>query len=398
MCLFYHTQKKSNGLVHFGGAQLSKYYFRMKLQNKILVIEDDPIQSKLIHNILSSKNYDVCVANNGALGIQKAFEYNPDLILCDINMESIDGYQVYNVLKESSLIDHIPFIFISGNSDLGDIRFGLDLGADDYFAKPFNAEALVQAVAKRLCRFKKLKEAGKREFKALFQLSPDGIFLFDENVIFDANPALIHILGLKSDNLTSYSIKDIIDTTSFHTVEERINRCSKGLLNSFSEMVFLRSEGKKKTEVKLFISVYEKFTGYSLMIGLVTLYKSKQDAEGFDIEVLKALNKENVVATELLGKQLTDVFKRQNLVLENQTPGFFSKRETEVLCLSMEGLPTKLIADQLSISDRTVEKHRANLMEKTNSKNIIEVIVFALRNNLIDVMKFIIFGFTAFVE
>lgn len=325
------------------------------------------------------------MANNGALGIQKAFEYNPDLILCDINMESIDGYQVYNVLKESSLIDQIPFVFISGNSELNDIRFGLDLGADDYFTKPFNAEVLIQSIAKRLCRFKKLKEIGKREFKALFQLSPNGIFLFDEHVIFDANPALIHILGLEKDNLTSYSIQDIIDPISFRTVEERINRCSKGLLSSFSEMVFLRSEGKKKTEVKLFISVYEKFTGYSLMIGLVTLYKSKRDTEGFDNEMLKAFKRENVVATEALGKQLTDVFKRQSLVLENQSSGFFSKRETEVLCLSMEGLPTKLIADQLSISDRTVEKHRANLMEKTNSKNIIEVIVFALRHNLIEV-------------
>lgn len=357
----------------------------MKLQNKILVIEDDPIQLKIIHNILTSENYDVCVANNGALGIQKAFEYNPDLILCDINMESIDGYQVYNVLKESSLIDHIPFIFISGNSELDDIRFGLDLGADDYFAKPFNAEVLVQAITKRICRFKKLKDVGKREFDALFQLSPNGIFLFDEHAIFDANPALIHILGLKSDNLTSYSIKDIIDPVSFHGIEDRINRCSKGLLNSFSEMVYLRSEGKNKTEVKLFISVYEKFTGYSLMIGLVTLYKSRRDAEGFETEVLKVLKSEKVVASEMLGKHLTDVFKRQSLVLENQTHEFFSKRETEVLCLSMEGLPTKLIADKLSISDRTVEKHRANLMEKTNSKNIIEVIVFALRNNLIEV-------------
>jgi DNA-binding NarL/FixJ family response regulator len=51
----------------------------------------------------------------------------------------------------------------------------------------------------------------------------------------------------------------------------------------------------------------------------------------------------------------------------------------------MEGLPMKQIADKLSISDRTVEKHRANLMVKTNSKNMIEVIVFALRNNLIEI-------------
>ena len=370
----------------------------MKLQNKILVIEDDPIQSKILHEILTSKNYDVCVANNGALGIQKAFEYNPDLILCDINMDTIDGYQVYNVLKESSLIDQIPFIFVSGNSEAHNIRFGLDLGADDYFVKPFIADVLVHTIAKKLSKFKKLKDIGKREFRALFQLSPNGIFLFDEHVIFDANPALIQILGMEGKSLTSYSIKDVIDPISYHAIEERIRRCSKGVLTSFSETVLLRYGDQNKIEVKLFVSVYEKFTDYSLMIVLVTLFKYKEEVEGFESDVLRVLEKENIVVNELLGKQLTDIFKRQNVVPENQFQGFFSKRETEILGLSMEGLPTKLIADKLSISDRTVEKHRANLMEKTHSKNIIEVIVFALRHKLIDVMKFFIFGFSSFVE
>jgi len=353
----------------------------MKLQNKILVIEDDLIQSKILHNILVSENYDVCVANNGAMGIQKAFEYNPDLILCDINMDSINGYQVYNVLKESSLIDQIPFIFISGNSELDEIRIGLDLGAEDYFVKPYHVDVLIQSIARRLSRFKKLKEISKRQFNALFQVSPNGIFLFDEHVIFDANPALIQILGMEGKSLTSYSLSDVIDPISFNALEERINRCSKGLLNSFSETVFLRSESKNKTKVKLFVSVYEKFTGYSLMIGLVTHYKNINEAQSFENELLKALKKENLVANESNEEKHPEIHQK----LTEQVPGFFSKRETEILCLSMEGLPTKLIADRLSISDRTVEKHRANLMEKTNSKNIIEVIVFALRHNLIEV-------------
>jgi len=62
----------------------------------------------------------------------------------------------------------------------------------------------------------------------------------------------------------------------------------------------------------------------------------------------------------------------------------FSKREQEVLKLSCKGLPIKIIADELSISDRTVEKHRASLMEKTGSKNIVEVIIYALKNELVD--------------
>jgi DNA-binding response OmpR family regulator len=105
----------------------------MDFQTKILVIEDDPRFAKTIKNVLSQHGYDVYCTNNGATGIQKAFEYNPDLILCDIKMDPIDGYQVYNVLKESSLIDRIPFMFLTGHSELEEIRFGLDLGVDDYF-------------------------------------------------------------------------------------------------------------------------------------------------------------------------------------------------------------------------------------------------------------------------
>ena len=71
--------------------------------------------------------------------------------------------------------------------------------------------------------------------------------------------------------------------------------------------------------------------------------------------------------------------------MSKQKNKFFSKRENQVLCLSMEGLPTKIIADKLSISDRTVEKHRSRLMEKTNSNNMIEVIIFSLRNNLMEI-------------
>ena len=366
----------------------------MNTKQRILVIDDDPIQLKIIHNILTSRNYDVCVASNGALGIQKAFEYNPDLILCDINMSNIDGYQVYNVLKDSSLINQIPFIFVSGNSELQDIRFGLDLGADDYFVKPFNVESLVLSIAKKISKFKKLKEVGKHEFSALFQLSPNGIFLFDEHVIFDANPALIECLAMEGESLTSYSIQNVIDPDSFRAIEERIQRCSKGLLNSFSETVFLKTGDQKKIEVKLFVSVYEKYSGYSLMIGLVTLFKNKEENEEFDSDILRVLQRENVVAKGLPGKQLPEICQKQT----EQAQGFFSRRETEVLCLSMEGLPTKLIAEQLSISDRTVDRHRANLMEKTNSKNIIEVIIYALRHNLIDFMKLIIFGFSIFAE
>jgi len=358
----------------------------MMLQNKILVIEDDPIQLKLIHNILVSKNYDVCLANNGALGIQKAFEYNPDLILCDINMDTIDGYQVYNVLKESSLLDQVPFIFITGNSDLKDIRMGMVLGADDYLIKPFKEIDLLTTIEKRLRKYRKLKEIGKREFNTVFRISPNGIILFDGNAILNVNPALIELLGVNDELFKNKTIEDLIDLLSYFKIKDKINQCSRGLLDSFAEKVFLKTAKMGLIEVLLHISVYEKFASYSLMLGLFTpIQEGGNENDGFLSGVFGMLKKEKVVVNESFGRQLTEVLTKEGVKMECRGHGFFSKREIDVLCLSMEGLPMKQIADKLSISDRTVEKHRANLMGKTNSKNMIEVIVFALRNNLVEI-------------
>lgn len=360
----------------------------MSYQTKILIIDDDQRLGRTIKNVLSNEGYDVCYANSGALGIQKAFEYTPDLVLCDIRMYPIDGYHVFNVLKDSSLIDQTPFIFLTGNSDVEDIRFGMDLGADDYFVKPFNNDDLVRSIEKRLIKFKKLKEAGKSEFRALFQLSPNGIFIFDPNFIIDANPAFLKILELNKDEIMTLRMEDILENNFQSDIAEKVQRCINGLNDGFHERVTLVSKSGHKTNASLYVSVYERFSGFSEMIGLVILnsdHSKDIDHDQMAFEVIQLLKRENITINPSLVEKLIRMFKSQKVTINSQNSNFFSKRENEVLCLSMEGLSMKMIADKLSISDRTVEKHRAKLMEKTGSKNIIEVIVYALRNNLMEI-------------
>ena len=92
----------------------------------ILIIEDDVPLARSISNLLKTQQiYDPYIAENGSIGIQKAFELIPDLILCDIGMCDIDGYQVFKILKESSITSIIPFIFLTGKSELDEIRLGV---------------------------------------------------------------------------------------------------------------------------------------------------------------------------------------------------------------------------------------------------------------------------------
>jgi DNA-binding NarL/FixJ family response regulator len=102
-------------------------------------------------------------------------------------------------------------------------------------------------------------------------------------------------------------------------------------------------------------------------------------------DVCNLLKRENLEVSEALEKKITHTIKLRAINEDQQKKSFFTKRENEVLRLSMEGLSIKIIADKLSLSTRTVEKYRTKLMLKSGAKNIVEVIVFSIKNNLLKI-------------
>jgi DNA-binding NarL/FixJ family response regulator len=120
---------------------------------RVLVIEDDiEIQEDII-DILKLKGFTVKGANNGNTGLQVAKVFNPDLILCDIDMPDLSGYQVLRAIQQDRNLVNIPFIFCTSSSSMTSLRKGMNLGADDYVVKPFHAETLIAAVNARLKRY-----------------------------------------------------------------------------------------------------------------------------------------------------------------------------------------------------------------------------------------------------
>lgn len=117
---------------------------------KILVIEDTQDLREGIVQSLSYLGFETIGAENGKAGVQLAKMHFPDLIVCDIMMPEIDGYQVYKILHQDPEMMVIPFIFLSAKTDRSDIRKGMNLGADDYLAKPFTTTELADAITSRL--------------------------------------------------------------------------------------------------------------------------------------------------------------------------------------------------------------------------------------------------------
>lgn len=118
---------------------------------RILVIEDDvSLREFMIKYFLEKEGYTVITAENGEVGVEKAKSDLPDLIICDIMMPKMNGYEVIQALHQHQPTASIPFIFLTAMSDRANIRDGMNLGADDFLTKPFVSQELISAVGKRL--------------------------------------------------------------------------------------------------------------------------------------------------------------------------------------------------------------------------------------------------------
>ncbi len=128
------------------------------MKKKVLVIENEKMLRENIVELLEIAGYAVKSAPDGKVGLQHAHSFNPDIIICDIAMPVMDGYTLLEKLSKNRDTDYIPFIFLSAKAEKEDMRKGMDMGADDYLAKPFDEKELLAAVASRLAKSHLLKE------------------------------------------------------------------------------------------------------------------------------------------------------------------------------------------------------------------------------------------------
>lgn len=131
--------------------------------HKILVIEDTELIRENIEDILTLNGYDVITAENGKEGVELALGQLPDLILSDIMMPIMDGYEVLETLRSHPETFFIPFVFISAKADRENIREGMSLGADDYLSKPYQNDDLLNTVKIRLSKLSSIKERADKK-------------------------------------------------------------------------------------------------------------------------------------------------------------------------------------------------------------------------------------------
>ena len=123
----------------------------MTSKQKILIVDDDNNIAELISLYLTKECFETKIVNDGEQALREFDSFHPDLLLLDLMLPGIDGYQVCRELRHTS---DVPIIMLSANGETIDKVLGLELGADDYIIKPFDAKELVARVRAVLRRFK----------------------------------------------------------------------------------------------------------------------------------------------------------------------------------------------------------------------------------------------------
>jgi two-component system alkaline phosphatase synthesis response regulator PhoP len=119
---------------------------------KVLIIEDDPSFLRAISHIVEKEGYSVTSASNGMKGLSMAKEEKPDLLILDVMLPGIDGFEICNQLRNESQTAKLPIIMLSAKGQENDKATGLNVGADEYLTKPVERAVLLEKITTLLAK------------------------------------------------------------------------------------------------------------------------------------------------------------------------------------------------------------------------------------------------------
>lgn len=286
-------------------------------KKKILLIEDDPQVRESTAEILGLAHYNVKTAPNGREGIKMAKKEGADLILCDIMMPEIDGYGVLHMLERDPKTASIPFIFLTAKDKRSEMRKGMELGADDYLAKPFEEIELLNAIEGRLKKFDVIKKEFSKDLRGLNQFL-DNVRGLKELATLSQQRPIVH-----------YKKKEVI----FHEGDS-------------ANFLYFLNKGKVKTyrvheDGKEYVTSLHKsgdFFGYLALFENKPYFDSAEVLEDSEIckmpkdDFLSLVYKNNDVANQFI-KMLSDNISEREKQLLSLAYDTVRKRVAEALLL-----------------------------------------------------------------
>ena len=207
----------------------------LPMNPQLLIIEDeDQIRQNLVE-LLSLSGFAVSSTSSGQIGLNLARQHLPALILCNVMMLHMDGYQVLEAIRADPSLAHLPFIFLTAKTDRVDLRRGMNLGADDYLTKPFLLKDLLAAIDSRLKRQQPPRPPtgflntiqGHNQKGTMILLAADCLFFFVTNRQYFVR----HRMGTYQINLNLDTLAAQLDPSQFFRANRQCLLHRKTVLN-----------------------------------------------------------------------------------------------------------------------------------------------------------------------
>lgn len=213
----------------------------------VLVVDDLPAIHQMIHAVLRNDGYHLEFASTGYDALAKAAAVGPDLVLLDVMMPGMDGFETCRQLRTMPGLAEVPIIMITALADRASRLKGIEAGADDFISKPFDQTELRARVRSiiRLNRYRRLL-AERSRYQRLVELSPDGVVMIDDKgVIQFANSAMQAMLGCSSAvDLLDQPMKSFIDSSLQSDWDQFLQGVTNPVQPSLRiDSVLLRSDG-----------------------------------------------------------------------------------------------------------------------------------------------------------
>lgn len=359
---------------------------------KILLIEDDKTLRENTAIFLRKANFEVETARDGEQGMQKVLELFPCLIICDIMMPKLNGYELFEMLQEDPATAIIPFIFQTAKGEKEEVRKGMQLGADDYITKPYDFQDLLESVNIRLEKQERLLKFYDDKYKALIENPISGVFIYQEDRFIHVNSKFAGMFGYSQKEMLQKGFENIISPEDCTDVNDKIQQLLMNIIPGFDVEI----NGLMKDGSQLKIELYGGLTKINGETALIGNAIGKGPGEITDVEnfLLKNIDKNELekaiqvlASDETYFSGITVSLKRQDkpvIIKDDSGHTKLSKRELEVLKYIVQGLKNQEIAEKMFVSPRTADWHRANLISKTGSKNTAELVMYAVKYKLVD--------------
>lgn len=261
---------------------------KVKREHQILIVDDNPRNVQILGKILSEQGYKIFIATNGFQAIKAVEKKIPDLILLDINMPEMDGFETCVQIKEQQRFAEIPIIFLTARNEPDDVLKAFSIGGADYITKPFNTPELLARVNQQLALkertddLKKTNENNKELLRVLLHDLRNPIVAIDSiNKIFNENPDVyieMHDILLQATNncldilenvRKMYKIQD-----SKYDLELKDINLSDSVTNSLLifKNIFINKELQVQTNIptNIFVNVDANSFANSILNNIIT--------------------------------------------------------------------------------------------------------------------------------